>query len=193
MVWDTTQSTLYTLGGAVERHNAGFETDFSGRGESADNEESIKAAPHAARFESNSEYQKPPCAREKHSEKSETDDTPLTKRCINPGQTDCPSPHTSQPKPMSEPVRARTERVGTCEKCEEAPKEERSAPRICEECPLRCPKCGKPLPAQKASNPLEALFSDKDTLLLAALILLLWHEKADIKLIGALAFILFSN
>ena len=40
---------------------------------------------------------------------------------------------------------------------------------------------------------LEALLSDKDTLLLAALILLLWHEKADMKLIGALAFIMLSN
>lgn len=42
------------------------------------------------------------------------------------------------------------------------------------------------------NNQLRALFSDKDALILAALILLLWHEKADIKLITALAFVLLA-
>lgn len=47
-------------------------------------------------------------------------------------------------------------------------------------------------PSQSASNPLSALLSDRDALIIAALILLLWHEKADIKLIAALAFVLFA-
>ena len=40
--------------------------------------------------------------------------------------------------------------------------------------------------------PIRALLSDRDALILIALILLLLHEKADIKLIGALAFVLLA-
>ena len=193
MVWDTTQSTLYTLGGAVERHNAGFDTDFEECGESAEKKESVKSVQHSVQTECKPECQGPRCARINHCEESTTNDSSIMEQYIQPKQTERHSPHSEQPKHMSAPVRAETERVGTCERCEEAPKEECSAPQVCEDRPLRCPKCGKPMPAPKPSNPLEALLSDKDTLLLAALILLLWHEKADIKLIGALAFILFSN
>ena len=42
------------------------------------------------------------------------------------------------------------------------------------------------------ADPIRALLSDRDTLILIALILLLLHEKADIKLIGALAFVLLA-
>lgn len=41
-------------------------------------------------------------------------------------------------------------------------------------------------------DPLGSLLSDRDSLLIAAVILILLHEKADIKLILALAFVLFS-
>ncbi len=39
-------------------------------------------------------------------------------------------------------------------------------------------------------NPLEAVFYDRDMLLIAALIIILIHEKADSRLIAALAFVL---
>ena len=42
------------------------------------------------------------------------------------------------------------------------------------------------------ADPFRALLSDRDALILIALILLLLHEKADIKLIGALAFVLLA-
>ena len=42
------------------------------------------------------------------------------------------------------------------------------------------------------ADPIRALLSDRDALILIALILLLLHEKADIKLIGALAFVLLA-
>ncbi len=41
-------------------------------------------------------------------------------------------------------------------------------------------------------DPLSALLRDRDTMLIAALILILMHEKADKKLILALAFVLFA-
>ena len=42
------------------------------------------------------------------------------------------------------------------------------------------------------ADPIRALLADRDALILIALILLLLHEKADIKLIGALAFVLLA-
>ena len=45
---------------------------------------------------------------------------------------------------------------------------------------------------QPPADPFRALLSDRDALILIALILLLLHEKADIKLIGALAFVLLA-
>ena len=41
-------------------------------------------------------------------------------------------------------------------------------------------------------QPFSQLFRDRDTLLLAAVLLILLHEKADMKLILALAFVIFS-
>ncbi|MBQ8171363.1 MAG: hypothetical protein IJZ95_05180 [Oscillospiraceae bacterium] len=41
-------------------------------------------------------------------------------------------------------------------------------------------------------DPFSSLFNDRDSLLIAAVILILLHEKADTKLILALAFVLFS-
>ena len=173
MVWDTTQSTLYTLSGAVERHNADFEGDSS--------------AGNAGGTSGNA-FREPPDKAQETASSAERDKAELISELYEQLQTERPSPH--EP-PHSEPIRARPERIAPCEKCAEVPRETERPP-ICEDCPRRCPKCGKPLPAHKPST-LEALLTDKDTLLLAALILLLWHEKADVKLIGALAFILFSN
>ncbi len=191
MVWDTTQSTLYTLGGAVERHNAGFGVAYAGSGEAAESAEYAKAEPPSALPESEKICQEPCSTPLENIE--EADEAANFEQYTQSEHTESPSPHIPQPEMASEPVRAKTERVGSCERHEEVPKEECNPLRLCDDCPRRCPKCGKPLPASKPSNPLEALLADKDTLLLAALILLLWHEKADIKLIGALAFILFSN
>jgi|GEM_PF-6538241 len=42
------------------------------------------------------------------------------------------------------------------------------------------------------TQPFSQLFHDRDTLLLAAVLLILLHEKADMKLILALAFVIFS-
>ncbi len=52
-------------------------------------------------------------------------------------------------------------------------------------------------PAPKRSIPankglINRIAGDKDFLLIAALIFLLWHEKADIKLIAALAYVLLG-
>ena len=58
----------------------------------------------------------------------------------------------------------------------------------CQHEPVHCPKCAS---APKHSG-IEALLQDKDFVLLAGLILLLMHEKADSKLILALAFVLFG-
>lgn len=49
-----------------------------------------------------------------------------------------------------------------------------------------------PPAAAKPPNPLEKLLSDKDTLLIAGLIFILIHEKADSMLIAALLIILIS-
>lgn len=52
------------------------------------------------------------------------------------------------------------------------------------------PPCSPP--QMQPRDPLSALLRDKDMLLLTAAILILMHEKADKKLILALAFVLFS-
>lgn len=66
----------------------------------------------------------------------------------------------------------------------------------CDEAERHCPRC-EPPHCQKCSciaqhRGLEALLQDKDFVLLAGLMLLLMHEKADSKLILALAFVLFG-
>ena len=190
MVWDTTQSTLYTLSGAVERHNADLEaTETAAMPHNAD----------SAAIEPNTDRTKADMPQTTPAERSTSlgrDFMPELSPELygQPAHKEHHSPHVPPSEPPPAPIRARTERIeAPCEKCTEAPKKPECAPDSCENCPHRCPKCGKPLPATQSSNPLEALLSDKDTLLLAGLILLLWHEKADIKLIGALAFILFSS
>lgn len=45
---------------------------------------------------------------------------------------------------------------------------------------------------QRTGNLIQRITSDRDFMLIAALILLLWHEKADMKLIAALAFVLLA-
>ena len=66
--------------------------------------------------------------------------------------------------------------------CGEA--ERRIPPRECQ----GCPRCA----CAEHQSGLEALLRDKDFVLLAGLMLLLMHEKADSKLILALAFVLFG-
>ncbi len=54
----------------------------------------------------------------------------------------------------------------------------------------QCPP--PPTPQSAPRDPLSALLKDRDMLLLAAVMLILMHEKADKKLIFALAFVLFA-
>lgn len=62
------------------------------------------------------------------------------------------------------------------------------------DCPCRnsgaCPNRGKQCCAAPPQSPLDRLLKDKDALLIAGVILLLMNEKADSKLILALAFVL---
>ncbi len=44
----------------------------------------------------------------------------------------------------------------------------------------------------KPNDPISGIFQDRDALLITVLIIILWHEKADIKLILALAFVLLG-
>lgn len=65
----------------------------------------------------------------------------------------------------------------------------------CEEAaPERCHSAGTHQCAQcrqaQRGNSLQTLFSDKDTLLIAALLVILIHEKADMKIIIAVGIIL---
>lgn len=66
--------------------------------------------------------------------------------------------------------------------------EERHAPPP----PCPPPQCAPPPKPAGQAGFLQRLTGDRDFLLIAALILLLWHEKADIKLIAALAYILLA-
>lgn len=50
--------------------------------------------------------------------------------------------------------------------------------------------CARPMP--RRNDPISALMSDSDALLICAVILLLLHEKADMKLILALVFVLIG-
>ena len=69
------------------------------------------------------------------------------------------------------------------------PKERCEMPPPCEEC-NRCPRCAAP--QSRSQNALGQLFGDRDALLLIGLILILMNEKADSKLILALAFVLLA-
>lgn len=54
--------------------------------------------------------------------------------------------------------------------------------KYCQNCPKSCPK----------NDPFSRIFSDRDLMLIAGLILILLNEKADQKLIFALLFVLLS-
>lgn len=62
----------------------------------------------------------------------------------------------------------------------QSPQREKSAPESC----IHTPK-------QQSASPLQELMRDRDMLLILAVLLLLLHEKADTKLILALAFVIF--
>lgn len=85
----------------------------------------------------------------------------------------------------------------TQESCEQ--KHEHIAPKPChpsceqqesEPCDHKPRIAERPQNNDRFGNPLQALFSDKDMLLVAALIIILIHEKADMKIIIALGLIL---
>ncbi len=78
-------------------------------------------------------------------------------------------------------------RESSCEKPEPPPK---LHDRSC--CKPEQPRSEFRSPSANSGNLFQRITSDRDFMLIAALILLLWHEKADMKLIAALAFILLA-
>lgn len=62
----------------------------------------------------------------------------------------------------------------------QSPQREKSAPESC----IHTQK-------QQGASPLQGIMQDRDTLLILAVLLLLLHEKADTRLILALAFVIF--
>ena len=86
---------------------------------------------------------------------------------------------------------------GSCQKQE--PKES-VRESSCEKPELHDRSCCKPeqprsefrSSSANSGNLIQRITSDRDFMLIAALILLLWHEKADMKLIAALAFVLLA-
>ena len=87
--------------------------------------------------------------------------------------------------PQSAPQHEQRESVRqSAPQCEQRESVRQSAPQ-CEQ-RVNAPRNTQP------ADPIRALLSDRDALILIALILLLLHEKADIKLIGALAFVLLA-
>lgn len=65
----------------------------------------------------------------------------------------------------------------------ELPTEPHESPEPC--------RCSKQVHKTAPSSPLSQLAQDRDMLLLLAVLLILLHEKADTKLIMALAFVIF--
>lgn len=61
----------------------------------------------------------------------------------------------------------------------------------CEEAEKSAPENRIHTPRQQGASPLQGIMQDRDTLLILAVLLLLLHEKADTKLIIALAFVIF--
>ena len=78
------------------------------------------------------------------------------------------------------PDRAQPQTERTC--CEDRTLREE---RHCSEERVRCAD-------RRRSDPLSALLGDRDALLIAAVIILLMNEKADMKLVLALAFVLLG-
>lgn len=84
-----------------------------------------------------------------------------------------------------------------CENTDPEPKDERDCSRDFN--PEKSDKPRKPESPPKPKpkpvrnpNPLAELLSDRDTLLIAGLIFILIHEKADMKLVGALVLLLIG-
>lgn len=85
-----------------------------------------------------------------------------------------------------------SEKSGDCQTAER-PENKRGDHRVETDAPQRVLPCGNRCPCQRRNSaPLSDLFSDKDMLLIAGLILFLSQQNADKKLILALAFILLS-
>lgn len=61
----------------------------------------------------------------------------------------------------------------------------------CEEAEKSAPENRIHTQKQQGASPLQGLMQDRDTLLILAVLLLLLHEKADTRLILALAFVIF--
>lgn len=95
--------------------------------------------------------------------------------------------HDFQPA-LPEPPRAAPEESAP-QSFTPSPKERRETPPLCEEC-NRCPRCVAS--QSRPHSALGQLFGDRDALLLIGLILILMNEKADSKLILALAFVLLA-
>lgn len=95
-------------------------------------------------------------------------------KSAEPPQTECCAP---PPKPFPEQECHSTGAKPCCDREQEF---RRKAP------------CGAPPPAPSPGNLLQKITGDRDFMLIAALILLLLHEKADMKLIAALAFIILT-
>ena len=58
--------------------------------------------------------------------------------------------------------------------------------------PTSLPRTAEMQSSHRSAGLLQKLTSDRDCMLIVALIILLWHEKADMKLIAALAYILLG-
>ncbi len=92
---------------------------------------------------------------------------------------------TPNPSPLPKPCVTNRKRG----KCENKSVNDGNAQQKCRELsptPNTCNVCNQP------QNPISSLLNDKDSLLIAALILILVHEKADSMLILALAFVLLT-
>lgn len=185
MVWDTTQSTLYT---AVERHNSA-----AGSGIAQTYDDPGDRPPR--------DYDKPIAANNRGHLSEMGYDSAAADEHYSGQRTDFPSSrqtayadksHASEPlqrrhtAPKPEYHSASSAHIRATEpQCENGGSSAQCS------CP-RCAGCGRPVQKNNGGNPLEALFSDRDSLLLAALIFVLLQEKADMKLIAALAFVLLT-
>ncbi len=95
----------------------------------------------------------------------------------------------STPPPCGQPAATCQSEKQPQQKCRAATEcsQPTPCPKHCCEAPPKCVhNCGK------NGSQLQTLFQDRDFLLLAAVMLMLLHEKADTKLILALAFVIFS-
>lgn len=96
--------------------------------------------------------------------------------------------------PKAEPCAPKLERKNSepCERATSEPCEPKCERPVSEPCGCKPKSAPQEYPHKPAQNGnfLQAMFGDKDMLLIAALIIILMHEKADMKIIIALGFIL---